>query len=621
MHVSFIIFSDAHSQTRADVGHRGFLSWLWLRAFGSPSPPVSQNEAAALHTEDAEIVLGDAMRRLSVLDVSRACTTAKELRRSLRQVFGCLSASPFVDVSTLDLSLFCTSKDLHLKQPLLWTSQVESLWHELVVEPDSFSFRGQILAGPSGIGKSHIAFLLALRCYASGMPVLYLADAGEHFSAHSKNGSSCAKNDAPLCASFKMLNADILLPEAMSYVISYDSTAVPYDHSFMQLLHKAKAVVILDEHGHAFNKLEKADLDPSVTFPLLMPNSYLNKHNIRCVFAGSNQAQFEAKLNGTYRRYLRFITPLNEKDADLFWGQLGAPPTVKDFARWTNAVPREMVRLAAVQDAGKYVTERRHEIFSSLVAMEARLDRASLSYAIMISTLDSFFRASSMAFGSEHYSFLDLGYVYRIDSKTALMKAVPLCYPAALALMDLWRIVSPAASIRLESARKSGNDFEDLVWDVLLARSFLPDGCKLLCKPLGSNPTVEPITIISDEFFVSSIIYNASKQSKVNAELKKLLERCVKSQITMLYRCPVGCAGVDFFVLRGDGTCTAIQTSISKLTDHDTANSLIAIPSIFGQKILRYIYITVAPEEHAILATNPALAHVRIVSADEWFVI
>jgi hypothetical protein len=50
------------------------------------------------------------------------------------------------------------------------------------VEPLGNTFRGQILAGPSDIGKSHIALLLALRCYAAGMPVLYVCDAGVYLT-------------------------------------------------------------------------------------------------------------------------------------------------------------------------------------------------------------------------------------------------------------------------------------------------------------------------------------------------------------------------------------------------------------------------------------------------------
>jgi hypothetical protein len=96
--------------------------------------------------------------------------------------------------------------------PLLWTRQTEKLWRELVVEPNGDTFRGQILAGPSGIGKTHVALLLALRCYACGIPVLYVPDAGELLD-------SCVVYPLPLVMrwlldvflvhSFAITNADV----------------------------------------------------------------------------------------------------------------------------------------------------------------------------------------------------------------------------------------------------------------------------------------------------------------------------------------------------------------------------------------------------------------------------
>ena len=127
-------------------------------------------------------MLGASLERVSLVDAS---APAAALRSELCKLFAAIVTPSWVNLSGVDLALFCGPKDLRLKHPLLWTTQTEALWNELVVEPDGDSFRGQILVGPSGNGKSHIALLLALRCYAMGMPVLYVADAGEYLACAS----------------------------------------------------------------------------------------------------------------------------------------------------------------------------------------------------------------------------------------------------------------------------------------------------------------------------------------------------------------------------------------------------------------------------------------------------
>ena len=117
--------------------------------------------------------------------------------------------------------------------------------------------------------------------------------------------------DEALLRDFAAMNAD-LVPSAVAYSISYDTP-------LMKLLHASKAVIILDEHGHAYNQLKEQSLDPSYFFPFLMPNSYLNARNVRCVFAGSNPARFEGELNGTYRNHLRFIIDSMCRTQHYFW--------------------------------------------------------------------------------------------------------------------------------------------------------------------------------------------------------------------------------------------------------------------------------------------------------------
>jgi hypothetical protein len=95
----------------------------------------------------------------------------------------------WIDLSGVNLSAFGLPKDFDIKKKLLWTTQTDALWQKLKVEPLGNTFRGQILAGPSGIGKSHIALPLALRCYAACSPVLYVGNAGEYLTTVNRVGS------------------------------------------------------------------------------------------------------------------------------------------------------------------------------------------------------------------------------------------------------------------------------------------------------------------------------------------------------------------------------------------------------------------------------------------------
>ena len=78
--------------------------------------------------------------------------------------------------------LFDLPKRLDLNQPLLCTLQFKQLLKSLIVWESSHQsccvYSLFIFAGPSGIGKSHISYLIAVSLYAIGRPVLYIPDAG-----------------------------------------------------------------------------------------------------------------------------------------------------------------------------------------------------------------------------------------------------------------------------------------------------------------------------------------------------------------------------------------------------------------------------------------------------------
>lgn len=428
------------------------------------------------------------------------------LRTRLRRLFPSnLAPSSWVDLSGVDLSVFGYPKGVDTDMPLLWTSQTEVLWCELSVKPRGNVFRGQILAGPSGIGKSHIALLLALRCYALGMPVLYVPDAGKPLGdciTHPRSLVIHWQLDAVLLYSFAMLNLDVVPTALLSLV---GAKLFPAFMSFRRLLHRCNAVVVLDEHGHAYDLLAQSapHLVPTRNFPLLMPNSYLDNLNVRCVFAGSNQARFECELNETYKPCLRYVVPFERHDAVTFLVQLyrRAPSdgVLAQCERWANFVPGEMVKLLHADSVDAYVAQRREEIADKLWRM---LDSLGARYFNMVRTLDNLFGESSMAMGTEPYSFLDFGYVYRRASIGAPVgyghrTAHPLCFPATLALMDLLSISSRPATMRLTQIVRecNGPGFENLSWHVLLARGFL-DGATLPCRRLGAGRRTNSATAV-----------------------------------------------------------------------------------------------------------------------------
>ena len=564
--------------------------------------------------------LGAAMQQLAIVNVeaAAAAAAATALRSALSSRFPADLAVPsWIDLSGVNLSAFGLPKDFDIMKPLLWTTQTDALWQELKVEPLGNTFRGQILAGPSGIGKSHIALLLALRCYAAGSPVLYVGDAGVYLSTVLLDH---VRFDKPLLRDFATLNAD-LVPGAASYKLSYDTP-------FMRLLHNSKAVVILDEHGHAYNQLTESvpPQDPMIVFPFLMPVMYNSYRFIRCVFAGSNQAKFEISLNRTYHPYLRFVLPFAKSDVLLFLQSLGVSvpsEALTYYERWANFVPGEMMLLHDSQSAEAYVSSRRGSMAEKLRGMVDALDKDSNKFTHTVGSLARLFREASMAMGIQDCSFLDGGFVFRKPLEGIGFVAYPLCYPATLAMIDLWQVYSPAVLVSLEKASKDGAMFEDLVWDALLARGFSDVGVQLQCNSLGQVPTTEVLTLRLDEYFVSTLEYpnTVDKWPALQLELKVLQARCIQLKVTLLYRCPKNCKGVDFFVLFADGTIFAVQTSISALLDHSTVATIVDIPRLFGFTSLeRYVFVTVTPEKglKRKKATLDALPRVRIVSAEDW---
>lgn len=84
----------------------------------------------------------------------------------------------------------------------------------------------------------------------------------------------------------------------------------------MSCLNDHCAVLIMDEHGHAYHMLSNYmhGID-SADFRILQPNSRMNAPKVRLLFIGSNQSSFEISLNWEYVNCVEFATPLDDEDA------------------------------------------------------------------------------------------------------------------------------------------------------------------------------------------------------------------------------------------------------------------------------------------------------------------
>lgn len=527
-----------------------------------------------------------------------------------------------------------TPKELVPERPLLFTMQTRCVIDELKTWVDKYVGAGRhlpsskdsilILAGPSGIGKSYITYLTALHLFARGTPLLYVPDAGDTVKPWVENGQ--LTHNAPTCSlrillalfdSFVVLNADLLTTVDVAHERTVlIARGIEGWKLFMAWLDKLRAVVILDEHGHAFNQLG-ADRCGAL-FPLLLPLSYdIGYRGIRAVFAGSNQANFETTLNGTFTPCLRFVTPFTRDEAALFLLEHEIPHTLEVHQHHANLVPREMIHLGKHASATTYTQERTVQMTSRLSVVHNSLDDRVTK--LLYTMLDGLFRASSMSAGTELISFLDLGFVYRARCNGTL-HAFALCLPAWQALLGLWSAMSPAATVTLEAAKLDGNRFEDFVWCQLLQHGF-GAGLDLPCFHLGEPRVHEPLTVKLDQYLAGSV--TTRKIDEIIAEVNALKQRAQKERVNILYKCPEFTDTFDFCFLLADQRVIAVQTSISSLIEHDKPKP--EVLARLGASL--YVFLTAKPDSHNKIAKGQGVSKVwaaigveklRIVDVHEW---
>ena len=117
----------------------------------------------------------------------------------------------------------------------------------------------------------------------------------------------------------------------------------------MLCLHELKAVVIIDEHGHAFNRILDECNKIRDMFPVLLPELYEN--------STSDQARFECQLSGSYSPCIRFIVPFSDTDITAFLNVAGVKFSKGEYLKYTNYVAREILTLNTRDIMQEYVEE------------------------------------------------------------------------------------------------------------------------------------------------------------------------------------------------------------------------------------------------------------------------
>jgi hypothetical protein len=474
-----------------------------------------------------------------------------------------------------------------------------------------------ILAGPSGIGKSMTTLFVALRLYASSVPVLYIPDA-----LTALNNATLLNSEINISAllhnlfnAFVSVNADLLGGDG----VDIPTLRAQWTSSWVNFkagLNSVKAVIIIDEQGHAYQKLKQDKAQ--WMFPLLDPNSYLEMTSVQVLFCGSNQEAFERDQNETFRQCFRFCVPFNRTEIDRFLTKeaLTNKHDIITHLRYAGGVPREMISLGQYTDPNTYTTRRTTEIVSKLSPLTQPKDEVDKRG--LIEMLDGLFQDSTIGGGTDKISFLDMGYVYR-KVEMQSVRAYPLCFPATCALVNLWHSVKPPSCTRLlevvnMNPNAAGLPFEQLCWDTLVRQCNKEQVIPYF--KIGHHNLPLKLRFTMQSFIAST---GSAKKEDISTEIRSLQKEASNLKINILYRCPNNATTIDFFLLLTNQDLYAFQVSISALTAHTKPDGQF----LQDLKVKEYIYITTSPSDHSTIAkkdkwNDVSTDTIGIVDAHDW---
>ncbi|KAF9089031.1 hypothetical protein BGX27_002573, partial [Mortierella sp. AM989] len=316
----------------------------------------------------------------------------------------------------------------------------------------------RVLSGPMGVGKSYLSYFLAVRAYAEGWPLLYLADAGELDKKMEDEAAMV------VVAAFLAQNKDILTAaELESLVQGYDGTyQVPF-HGISVILGKIlmqwerKTLLVIAEHGKLFKK------------KLYVPDKFKSLNPLADFHAWpENRTGAHVIFTGGHLELLATYPDLNQ------------PECREAVLTMTNCVPRELVQLSnflgqlhqstPAEAIGQYESRRMRQFLRLAEEYHRSLDMEYFRTKFSKALLDCFFGGARKIYFQ--WDFLDLGMVYRRENPGNYGPTFHmLCPPAQKALLELFKAMPLPEDIRKcldVGTNLTGEQFERALFHQLL---------------------------------------------------------------------------------------------------------------------------------------------------------
>ncbi|KAF9356845.1 hypothetical protein BGX26_004660 [Mortierella sp. AD094] len=350
----------------------------------------------------------------------------------------------------------------------------------------------RIFLGPTGVGKSYLALLLAVMAYASNWIVLYISDA----SALTRGTEEALSKE--ICRRFLALNRDVLPGSFLEKLVKNSrgtsSIATSFVNALWEQLKKNNYpyLMVVDNHGAFFDTIPAMPIRFPVLNPLMDLNFWSSDPAAHVVLAGISNAKFERNyLENGMQQWVEFVESF---PADMFDRLLALHPLLSNARNaWpkikgiVNNVPGELNSLDLyindVNAASGYITldnlDRFLDAFcgvrSNTFLIATRTHLRKLDHASLLECRDSI---SNMLLRSQTLhpavfdgDFLDTGLVYRSKDQhnNVIYKAV--CPAAANALIEVYKklpLPKDVSVASLLSGSLAGDRFEDIFFQQML---------------------------------------------------------------------------------------------------------------------------------------------------------
>lgn len=343
----------------------------------------------------------------------------------------------------------------------------------------------------------------------------------------------------------------------------------------------------------------------------------------RLIIAGSNQETFEVSLNSSYTFCRRHAQPIIDSEVSDMCKLNNVASSLDDLKFYCNNVPREVLGFSRAESPEVYLRLKHQLMFEDVSQKLSQLDEGKKKSVSAI--LENLFFDHNLAILGNTIPFFDIGLVYRtrVDSD---MRVFPLCLPAEMALVTLWKMVGPTHT---KTVQECIDTSDGLGLEKLVLSKFLSDH-------VGANVPLPTFRLgdpkLQDQVSVPIDVVNVATCTSLEviqdvARVKRLAE---KRNLTILYVFPKGTKAMDLCIISKTGVIP-IQVSLSSLTVHDKPdNNFLKDIGVYTREITtrnyadwKYVFITTAPELHNDIAQQMMwngleTDKIRIVDATTW---